>query len=128
MAEKEQLNHLHKKNIRFVLEELEKENRAMLSTDLSTTTTTSAEEDSGMGARVGVGGRRTGEFSGGAGGRAVAGASWVKPVVAQGKDTTMGNSLLSSILRDPQNTTTSTGADNSTLYPLQIGQTDSGGL
>lgn len=112
MAEKERLNQLRKKNIHFALDELEKENRAMLSTKLSTT---SAEEDSGVGARVG------------AGGRGVGGASLDMLGMAPGKDTTMGNSLLSSIHRDPQNT--STGAVNSSLY-LQVEksrQTDSGG-
>lgn len=141
------MNRLHKKNIQFVLNELEKENRALLTEDLSTTTTTATEDSAvGVGASVrgvggvragvrGVGGSRgPGEFSGGVGGVRKVGAAGVGGrgtawVTSEHKEMTE-TTLLSSIRRDPQSTSSNL-ADNSILSPLvgdDSSQTDSGGL
>lgn len=128
------MNQLHKKNIQFVLGELEKENKALLTEDLSTTTAT---EDSavGVGAGTGVGGSRgPGEFSGGASVRKAGAARgggagvWVKPGLAtQHKEVTevmTESTFMSSIRKDPRS------INSSALCPLQMedsSQTDSGG-
>ena len=122
VAEKERLNQLRRKNIQFVLDELQEENMALLKSDLSTTaaTTSTVEED----VSAGPGGFSAGPRAGGGAESRGVGAS--PGAATRGKDEPLGNSALSSIHRDPRDSTSSTFADHSTLYPLQSDDSGSG--
>ena len=111
MAEKAQLNQLREKKIEFALDELHKENKALLRLDADLSTTTTSTGDSTV---VAAGVSRVSGMDGKAG------------KVRKQEATT---SLLSSIHKT--HTTASSFTDNSTLCPLVVdssNQTDSGGL